>query len=238
MPGDTFNLSYGAVAQATPDARAAFIRRTYGHLAGAVLAFVLLEFALFQTAIPQLMMGLLGTSRYSWMIVLGAFMGISWLAEKWARSDASIGMQYAGLGLYVVGEAVIFLPLLYVASSIAGGDVIQSAAVITLLLFTGLTFTVFITRKDFSMLGTFLSVSCFVALGIIVASILFGFSLGLLFAAFMVIVAGASILYNTSNVLLRYNTSQHVAAALSLFASVALLFWYILRILMGFSRRS
>jgi FtsH-binding integral membrane protein len=172
------------------------------------------------------------------MIVLGAFMGISYLADKWARSDASVGMQYAGLGLYVAGEAIIFVPLLYVASNMAGGGVIESAGILTLLLFTGLTFTVFTTRKDFSMLGSFLSISCFVALGIIVVSIIFGFSLGLLFSAFMVIVAGASILYNTSNVLLRYNTTQHVAAALSLFASVALLFWYILRIFMGGSRRS
>jgi FtsH-binding integral membrane protein len=238
MFDETVNFSYSPVAQATADARAAFIRRTYSHLAGAILAFVVLEFALFQTAVPDIMMGLLGTTRYSWMIVLGAFMGVSWLADKWARSDASIGMQYAGLGLYVAGEAIVFVPLLYVASNIAGGGVIESAGLLTLLLFTGLTFTAFTTRKDFSMLGSFLSISCFVALGIIVASIMFGFSLGLLFSAFMVIVAGASILYNTSNILLRYNTTQHVAAALSLFASVALLFWYILRIFMGGSRRS
>jgi len=147
-------------------------------------------------------------------------------------------MQYAGLGLYVAGEAIVFVPLLYVASKMAGGGVIESAGLLTLLLFTGLTFTAFTTRKDFSMLGGFLSISCFVALGIILASIMFGFSLGLLFSAFMVIVAGASILYNTSNIMLRYNTTQHVAAALSLFASVALLFWYILRIFMGGSRRS
>src|SRR5882724_3212321 len=193
MFDETVNFSYSPVAQATADARAAFIRRTYSHLAGAILAFVLLEFALFQTAVPDMMIEVLGTSRYSWMIVLGAFMGVSWLADKWARSDASIEMQYAGLSLYVVGEAIIFVPLLYVASRVAGDGVIQSAGVLTLLLFTGLTFTVFTTRKDFSMLGSFLSISCFVALGIIVASIMFGFSLGLLFSAFMVIVAGASI---------------------------------------------
>ena len=69
-------------------------------------------------------------------------------------------------------------------------------------------------------------------------SIVFGFSLGLLFSGAMVIIASISILYNTSNVLHRYNPQQHVAAALSLFASVALLFWYILRIFMGSSRRS
>jgi hypothetical protein len=138
----------------------------------------------------------------------------------------------------VVAEAFIFVPLLYLADRIAGGDVIRNAALLTLLLFTGLTYTALTTRKDFSFLGGMLKISFFVALGIIVASIVFGFNLGLIFSAFMVIVASASILYNTSNILHRYHSGQHVAAALSLFASIALLFWYILRILMGASRRN
>ena len=42
----------------------------------------------------------------------------------------------------------------------------------------------------------------------------------------------AEILYDTSKIIHSYNPDQHVAAALELFASVALPFWYILRILM------
>lgn len=224
-------------ANASPDVRAGFIRRTYGHLAGAILAFIGIEYLLFQTSLPQAMMGLLASSRYSWLIVLGAFMGISYMADRWAQSDASPQTQYAGLALYVVAEAVIFVPLLYLAAAFSGGEVIVAAGLITLLLFTGLTFTVLTTNKDFSFLGGFLKISFFVALGVIVASILFGFNLGVLFASLMVIVAAASILYNTSNVLHRYHPSQHVAASLTLFASIALLFWYILRIFMGGSRR-
>ncbi len=220
------------------EVRAGFIRRTYAHLAGAILAFIFLEALLFQTSLPEAFVGVLGTSRYSWLIVLLAFMGVSHLANKWALSNTSIEMQYAGLGVYVVAEAIIFVPLLYLAQRVAGGEVILSAGLITLLLFAGLTYTVFTTRKDFTFLGAFLKISFFIALGIIAASILFGFNLGLLFSAFMVIVAAASILYNTSNLVNIYNPSQYVAAALSLFASVALLFWYVLRILMGSSRRS
>jgi len=227
-----------AVANAAPDARVAFIRQTYGHLAGAILAFIFIEAALFQTALPESMVGILATSRYSWLIVLGAFMGISYLANNWAQSGTSLGVQYAGLGVYVVAEAIIFVPLLYIAANYAGPDVIPTAGLITLLLFTALTFIAFTTKKDFSFLGSFLTVSCFVALGAIAASAIFGFTLGLIFSAAMVLVAAGSILYNTSNVMYRYNTSQYVAASLSLFASVALLFWYILRIVMGGSRRS
>jgi FtsH-binding integral membrane protein len=53
----------------------------------------------------------------------------------------------------------------------------------------------------------------------------------------MVALASAAIIYNTSNVLHRYRTDQHVAAALALFAAVALLFWYILTIIMRASSR-
>jgi len=49
----------------------------------------------------------------------------------------------------------------------------------------------------------------------------------------MVILAAGSILYNTSNIIHHYNTQQYVAASLSLFASVALLFWYLLQIFMS-----
>src|SRR5262249_35076081 len=151
-------------------------------------------------------------------------------------SETSPQMQYLGLGLFVVAEAVVFLPLLYIASRFASADVIPAAALITGFLFTGLTATVFIIRKDFSWMRSILTVGGFVALGVIVASIIFGFSLGIIFSAAMVLFASVAILYDTSQVLHHYRTDQHVAASLSLFASVALLFWYVLRVVMRITR--
>jgi len=40
-------------------------------------------------------------------------------------------------------------------------------------------------------------------------------------------------LFYTSNVLHHYRISQHVAAALALFASVMTLFWYVLQIFLS-----
>jgi uncharacterized protein len=140
-------------------------------------------------------------------------------------------MQYLGLGLYVVAEAVIFVPLLFIVSYYGGGgDTIVKAGIVSLGLFAGLTAVVFITKQDFSFLGSILTIGGFIALAFIGASLLFGFSLGSLFAFVMVAFAATAILYSTSNVLHQYHPSQHVAASLSLFASVALLFWYILTI--------
>lgn len=231
---DNYTTTFGGtVADAIPAERAAFIRKTYIHLAGAILAFVGLQFALFSTGLAsEIAITMLG-STWSWLMVLAAFMGVSMLANWWATSQTSKGMQYLGLGLYTVAEAIIFVPLLFIAQARAGGGVILEAGVITLGLFMGITAVVFLTKKDFSFLGPILMIGGFVAMGFIVASIAFGFSLGTVFAFVMVAFAGASILYETSNVMHRYNTNQHVAASLSLFASIALLFWYILRIFMG-----
>ncbi|MGA0333745.1 MAG: Bax inhibitor-1/YccA family protein, partial [Kiritimatiellia bacterium] len=178
--------------------------------------------------LTQLMVG----SRYYWLITLGLFMGVSWIANKWAMSDTSIGMQYLGLGLYTLAEAFLIVPLLYVASVYYEG-IIQQAGLMTGALFLGLTAVVFVTRKDFSFLGPILGIAGMVAIGVIVSSILFGFDLGTLFSALMILFAGGAILYDTSNVLHHYRTDQHVAASLSLFASVILLFWYVLRLLMS-----
>jgi FtsH-binding integral membrane protein len=163
-------------------------------------------------------------------------MAASWVANKWATSDTSRGMQYAGLGLYVVAEAIIFLPLLLIAVRFTGqSHLVGQAAIITLGLFAGLTFVAFTTKKDFSFLGGVLKISFFVAFGLIAASLLMGFNLGIWFSGAMVLFAGISILYQTSNIIHNYRPDQHVAASLGLFASVALLFWYVLQILMSLS---
>ncbi|MCI0744983.1 MAG: Bax inhibitor-1 family protein [Verrucomicrobia subdivision 3 bacterium] len=222
-------------AQAPDDVRAAFIRRTYQHLAYAILAFMAIEFVLFKSGVAEAMTRTMLGGRWAWLIVLGAFMVVSFIADKWAQSATSRSTQYIGLGVYVLAEAIIFVPLLYIAANFASPDTIPIAAVITGLLFLGLTVTAFTTRKDFSFLGGILKIGGCIALGVIVCSIVFGFSLGLIFSSIMVAFAGTAILYTTSRIIHNYNTEQHVAAALSLFASVALLFWYVLRILIALS---
>ncbi len=233
-------MSYGyeyPVARAASSERALFIRRTYAHLAGAILAFMGVEALLLNVVGAEQVLGLLGASRMSWLIVLLAFMAAGWVARAWAHSESSPAMQYLGLGLYVVAEAVIFLPLLYLATRLTDPKVIPTAAIMTLGVFGGLTLAVFMTGKDYSFLRPILSVCTMGALGVIVAACLFGFSLGMLFSFAMVALASGYILYQTSIVMTQYRTDQHVGAALELFASVALLFWYILRIVMATSSR-
>jgi FtsH-binding integral membrane protein len=232
-------MSYGTVvAEATPAERAAFLRRTYLHLLGAIVLFALLEVFWFMTPVPQLMFSALSASRFAWLLFMGAFVGVSMLAERWALSDTSRGKQYAGLGLFAVFESLLFVPLIALAIMAGTGadgaapdsSILPRAILVTVTLFGGLTGVVFLTGKDFSFLRGVLMFAGFAALGLVVASVLFGFTLGMAFSYAMVALACGYILYDTSNVLRHYRTEQHVAASLALFASVMLLFWYVLRI--------
>ena len=235
-----YEMSHPLAIDTSRSERAAFIRRTYAHLAGAILAFVALETVIFGVVRP--MMGAtfdqglfeMFQSRFSWLIVMVAFMGVSYLANYWAFNGGSPALQYAGLSLYVVAEALIFVPILYVAMILTPSEpgrqfeLVGQAGILTLCLFAGLTAVVFTTGKDFSFLAPIISIAGFVALGVILCAMIFGFTLGLFFALAMIVLASAAILYDTSNILHKFRMDQHVAASLSLFASVALLFYYVL----------
>lgn len=215
------------VANVDVHRRATFVSRTYGHLTGAIFLFTLIQIALFQSgAAERIAQALLGVS---WLVVLGGFMIVGWLATHAAHSSMSRPTQYLALAAFVTAQAIIFVPLLYMAEKVAPGA-ISSAAAVTLVGFGGLTAVAFITRKDFSFLRGLLFWGFIVALILIVASVLFGWNLGTWFSVGMIALAGAAVLYDTSNVLHHYPEDRYVAASLQLFASVALMFWYVLRL--------
>ena len=117
-----YEMSYPLAIEAERSERAAFVRRTYAHLAGAILAFLGIEMMIFAVLRPfvgsptfdETLFGLL-SSRFSWLVVMGVFIGVSYLANYWAFNGGSPALQYAGLSLYVIAEALIFVPILYVA---------------------------------------------------------------------------------------------------------------------------
>ena len=214
--------------------KATFYRKTYTHVALAILAFIFLEYifiGFFEETVISLI-NLMFANSFSWLIVLGLFWVGSSLADKLAHNPSQ-QTQYLGLGLYVLLEAIIFLPMIYMAAVYSGPEMLTQATIITLCLFGGLTAAVFMTNKNFSFLRTGLVVASFIVVGLIVCSVIFGFNLGLWFSLAMVVFAGAAILYQTSKVKYEYTEDQYVGAALGIFASVMLLFWYILQILMS-----
>ena len=157
---------------------------------------------------------------------------VGWGASHVAHRVRSTSAQYAALAAFVFAEAIIFAPLLFVAEAMAPGT-IDSAAGVTALGCIGLIATAMITGKDFSFLRGLLVWGFFVALAIIIGGVLFGFELGTWFSVAMIGFAGAAVLYDTSNILHHYPQDKYVAASLALFASIALMFWYVLQLFMS-----
>ena len=220
------------VSYATNVEQATFYRKTYSHVAIALLAFIAVE-AILINIVPESLIISMVSSPFVWLLILGGFWLGSMLASKWTQAQDR-STQYRGLGIYVLLEAIIFLPMIYIAIDLSDGlAIISQAGIITLSLFAGLTAVVFLTRLDFSFLRSVLVIGGFIALGLIVAGAIFGFDLGLWFSLAMVALAAGGILYETYNIKNVYSTDQYVGAALQLFSSVMLLFWYILRILLS-----
>jgi FtsH-binding integral membrane protein len=212
------------------DSRSIFITRTYTHVVGGILGFILVELGLFESGlaleIARFMLG------FNWLLILGAFMLTSWLATRTAQTSSSLGMQYFAYAVYVVAQALIFVPLLYIADAKAPGT-IDSATLVTALGAGGLMLVAHRTRKDFSFLRAILLWGGVLAVIAIIGAVVFGFQLGTFFSVLMIGFAGAAVLYDTSNIILHYPEDRYVSAAMQLFASIALMFWYVLRLLMG-----
>ena len=225
--------NYTNITTVSTDQRVEFYKKTYLHVALGVLAFIIIEY-LFLHSETIIKFTLSLTEGRMWLLMLGGFMLATSYAEKMAIKSTSKNKQYLGYFIYIVAEAFIFVPILFIAVYYMDGtDILKQATILTLSLFTGLSAVVLLTGKDFSFLRTALTVGGFVAMGLIAAGLIFGFNLGLWFSAGMIILAAISILYQTSNLVHKYRTDQYIAAALGLFASLMLLFWYILRILMS-----
>jgi FtsH-binding integral membrane protein len=225
-----FPMNNASFRSAGIDSRSLFITRTYTHLVAGILGFVVVELALFESGLAadifRYMTGL------PWLLILGAFMLTGWLATRTAQTSSSIGMQYFAYGAYVVAEALIFVPLLYLADLKAPGT-IDSATLITLLGAGGLMVVAHRTRKDFSFLRAVLMYGFWIAIVAMIGGLVFGFQLGTWFSVAMIGFAGAAVLYDTSNIIHYYPEDRYVSAAMQLFASIALMFWYVLRLMMG-----
>jgi FtsH-binding integral membrane protein len=224
------NVNYlGSVSSLGVEDRSEFIWKCYAHVVVAILAFAGIEAYFFQSGIAErIAMPML----QNWWMVLGAFILAGWGATHVAHRIESKNAQYAAFAAFIFLEALIFAPMLYIASQMQPG-IIDSAAGVTILGTVGLVATAMITRKDFSFMRGMMVWGGMLALVAIIGSMIFGFELGTWFSVAMIGFAGAAVLYDTSNIMHHYPQDKYVAASMQLFASIAMMFWYILRLFMS-----
>lgn len=225
-------VSYRPVADLDDVARGEFIIRVYQHLVVAVGAFIVFEALLINLGVAEAMWDFIAGNSGAWLLVLGGFMVVNWLATSAAHDVLNPSRQYGGLFGMAAAEAVIFAPFLYYFFNVApdGTSSVVAAAIITVAGFAGLSAVAFVTRRDLSFLRPLLLWGGVSALVLILAAVVFGLSLGVWFSVAMIALAGGSILYTTQTILRRYPAEAYVGASVQLFASVMLLFWYVLRL--------
>jgi FtsH-binding integral membrane protein len=224
----------GAPPVATLDetTRGDFVVRVYQHLLLAVVAFVAFEALLITLGVAREIYEFLASNSGAWLLLLGGFMVCSWLATNAAHDVLDPSRQYLGLFGLAGVEALLFAPFLHYFFEVEsdGATTVAAAAVITGLGFAGLTAVAFTTRKDLSFLRPVLLWGFVCSLVLIAAALLFGLELGVWFSVAMIALAGASILYKTQQIMRAYPVDAHVGASVQLFASVMLLFFYVLRL--------
>lgn len=220
------------ISQQPEQVRTRFMTRVYIRLLFGIAGFILVEYLLFTTGMAEAITGLVASTN--WLLILGGFMVVSWMANSFAYRASSPPVAYGGYALLIVANALLFATPLWVAASTPALDgTITTAAQISLIAFAVLSFIAIRSAKDFSFLRPFLLWGGLLALGAIVASVLFGFTLGVWFPIAMIAFAGAAILYDTHKIYHRYPPHMETQAAMNLFSSIALLFWYVLQLVMG-----
>jgi FtsH-binding integral membrane protein len=227
-------MSYAAPTQPQPvitlpeEDRIAFMGRVYQHLGLALAAFVAFEFLLFSSGLAERIYDFVAGSGAAWLLILGGFMVGGWLTTQATFDLTNPGRQYAGLFGQAALYSIIFAPFLHLVFTVEGGGDVWTAAVITGLGFAGLSATAWVTRRDLSFIRPLLIWGGVAALLLIVGAVLFGAQLGTWFSVGMIALMGASILYNTQQILHRYPADAHVGAAVNLFGSLMTMFWYVL----------
>jgi len=229
------------VSQAPASDRVAFFKRTYLHVAGAFAAFGVLLYAFFVTDVARSIMQGFGSIMSSMggfgiLVVMLMFWGGTYVAQKLAENRASRQSQYLGLGLYVVLEAIIFVPLIVMVAIKTGGnpgEVLIPACAVTAALVVGLTVTVFTMGVDFSFLRAAIVIGSICALGIILVSIFTKSDLGNWFSIIMILLMATVILYQTQVIKDSCETDQHVLASFILFSAFVTLLFYVIRLFAG-----
>ena len=124
--------NYTNITTVSNDQRVEFYKKTYLHVALGVFAFVIIEYLfLHSAAVVKFAMSL--THGRMWLLMLGGFMLATNYAEKMAVNSTSKNKQYLGYLIYIVAEAFIFVPILFIAVNyMEGTGVLKQATILTL----------------------------------------------------------------------------------------------------------
>lgn len=213
-----------------PEERAAFVRSVYLWLMG---GFGVAAVGAFST--PFVLAPLLSLGRFAFLaLIIGWFASSMW-AQAVSRRRPQNRYAYA---LFTYLSGVLAGTAMIATAQTSGVNVVFGALVLTAVDFLALSAIAFVTKKDFSFLGSFVMVGLIVAIAASLIGIFYHAEIfHLMISAVIVIACSAKILWDTSRMLQTGDTSDAAGFALSLFISLLNIFLSLLRLLSG-GRRS
>ena len=209
------------VVQAAVSDRMAFIKKVYSLLGLSLLTGILASaFTLNNHSF------LITVDQYYWGFVIAEIAVL--LLCLWKRKAATLG--FVLLFTFTILSGVTVSPLIFAYKHVA-----FQAAALTVVAFCGLTAYVFVSKKDFSFLGGILWVGIILMVvgGLLNVFFFKSFNLQYFMAWIGVFLFSGFILYDTSNIIRKYNTDEYIAGALSLYLDILNLFIHLLIILGG-----
>ncbi len=221
--------------------RLAFLRKVYGLFAGSIgVSAVGAMIALYTGAdssqlawggvrVPPLVALVASSPLITFFVAIGIVMGAS--AVRKVR-----GLNVAALFGMAFLLGIIFAPSLFVAQMMAStgetlsASPIRDAFILSTVMFGGLTGYVAVSKRDFSYLGSALTMGLFVILGAALLNLFLQSSvLGLAIASVGVILFGGYVLFDTWRIL-RTDDRDAVGGAMRLYLDFLNLFLFLLRI--------
>ena len=159
----------------------------------------------------------------NFIVYLVGFLGLSFVVHKTANSVWGLFWTFVFTGFIGVAAA----PIVGYFATVNPGVVTQAFGV-TAAAFVGLSVSTIMSKRDFSFLRSFLVMSFWIVIGVIVCSFFFNLSaFAAVISAFMVMVAAALMLYQTSEVV-RGGETNYIIATNNLFVSIYLMFMNLL----------
>lgn len=143
------------------------------------------------------------------------------------------GIGYGFVYTFCLISGITVFPSIAYYSSIGGAGLVPAAFLVTGLIFAGLTAYAYWSKRDFSFLGSFLTVGILVLIGFSLIGLFtggFGGTLGLMIAAFGVLVFSGYILYDISQYKHGLADADIPLAVLNLYLDFINLFLYLLRL--------
>ncbi|MBM3909057.1 MAG: Bax inhibitor-1/YccA family protein [Gemmatimonadetes bacterium] len=208
----------------TGEERATLVRRTYLLVFASVIVTMLgTGIAFTQEAL------LLSAAKHPIITMILAFIPL-WMAMR-TRESAPRALGFVFLFNVVMGVAIA--PIIYYYGSKQPGLILQ-AGVLTLSTFAVLTIYAWVSRRDFSAWGSFLTIGLWVLIGTSLLNMFFqNQTAGLWLASATVLVFGGLLVFDTWRLRNVYGPDDYVPAAVQIYLDLLNMFLAILQLLGG-----